>query len=767
MTDEKKYATRMQSNSTSFPEPEQIRKQAERKVQSIQQPDFSSMTLEEIQKQFHELQVKQIEAGLQIEQLRSYSEERDEQAKLLSIVAENMLDMVSLTDMEGNFLFAGKSHKILGYEPGFLIGKNVMDFVHPEDRSRILKEFGEAVALGHPRIVEYRYRCEDGTYLWLETLENFITDGNGNPQKIMFSSRDITMRKQAETDVRKSEQTLKDIFESTLSGYWDWNLSDNTEYLSPTFKRMFGYEDHEMESSPESWQRIIFQEDLPGVLEVFDRHIKSRGREPFYNEIRYRHRYGSTVWVICTGRVIEWAEDGTAIRMVGCHIDITDRKRAEEENRIFRIISDNAVYGKAIVDLQGHLLYVNRFFADIHGYEPEQLIGKHYSLFHSREQTEAADRLIASTIREGRFEPTTVWHHHQDGTEFPMLMSGVLIKDQTGEPQCINASAIDLTEFYRTQQDYQTLFHEMLNGFALHEIICDTAGAPVDYRFLSVNPSFERMTGMAAEDITGRTVQEILPGTEPYWIETYGGVALNGEPVFFENYSAEMKKFFEVNAFSPAPNQFACIFQDITERKQAEKALRQINETLEQQVAERTELAETRARQLQALAVELIEAEERERQRIAELLHDDLQQMLASARFQLQSASVNLQNNPILASVNEILEESIAKSRKLSHELSPPILYHGSLYSALEWLGRQMKEQFGFTIELKDEKSPNLENTPLKMFLFRAVQEILFNIVKHAGVKSARVSISGSNDNIAVTVTDQGKGFSKDSTFGV
>jgi signal transduction histidine kinase len=125
--------------------------------------------------------------------------------------------------------------------------------------------------------------------------------------------------------------------------------------------------------------------------------------------------------------------------------------------------------------------------------------------------------------------------------------------------------------------------------------------------------------------------------------------------------------------------------------------------------------------------------------------------MLASARFQLQTANVNLQNDPILASVNEILEESIAKSRRLSHELSPPVLYHGSLYSALEWLGRQMNEQFGLTIELKDEKSPNLENTHLKVFLFRAVQELLFNIVKHADVKSARVTLSGSNGNIAIT----------------
>jgi PAS domain S-box-containing protein len=110
----------------------------------------------------------------------------------------------------------------------------------------------------------------------------------------------------------------------------------------------------------------------------------------------------------------------------------------------------------------------------------------------------------------------------------------------------------------------------MLDGIALHEIILDAAGTPVDYRFLSVNPAFERMTGLKAELVVGRTVLEILPGAEQHWIETYGKVALSGEPAFFENHSADLGKHFEVTAFRPAPGQFVCIFQDITTRKQAE-----------------------------------------------------------------------------------------------------------------------------------------------------------------------------------------------------
>ena len=155
MTDEKKNNPRMQCNSTSLPEPEQIRKQAELKAKTIPLPDPDTMTREEIQQMFQEMKVKQIEAELKNEQLWSQLEERSDRAALFSIVTENMLDMVALTDMEGNFTFTGKSNEILGYEPDFLIGKNVMDFVHPADFPRILEEFGEFVASGHPRRAEF------------------------------------------------------------------------------------------------------------------------------------------------------------------------------------------------------------------------------------------------------------------------------------------------------------------------------------------------------------------------------------------------------------------------------------------------------------------------------------------------------------------------------------------------------------------------------------------------------------------------------------
>jgi len=139
----------------------------------------------------------------------------------------------------------------------------------------------------------------------------------------------------------------------------------------------------------------------------------------------------------------------------------------------------------------------------------------------------------------------------------------------------------DITAHRQAEKNYQMLFREMLNGFALHEIVCDAQGKPVDYRFLDVNPAFERMTGLQVHDLLGKSVREIMPGTEPNWIQTYGKVALTGEPVFFEDYSAELKKHFEVAAFRPAPNQFACIVADITDRKRMEAEREKTNRDLQ------------------------------------------------------------------------------------------------------------------------------------------------------------------------------------------
>ncbi|HDR15096.1 MAG TPA: PAS domain S-box protein [Desulfobacteraceae bacterium] len=138
---------------------------------------------------------------------RDQTEERkaqlalEEKTQLLQLVFDNMFDLVSVADLEGNFKFVSASHKILKYDLDFLVGRNVLDFVHPDDLPEISSALRDYLAEGDDiRRKEYRYRCADGSYLWIETVGKIIRDDEGNPTEMLFSTRDNTEQKQVEAD---------------------------------------------------------------------------------------------------------------------------------------------------------------------------------------------------------------------------------------------------------------------------------------------------------------------------------------------------------------------------------------------------------------------------------------------------------------------------------------------------------------------------------------------------------------------------------------
>jgi len=211
------------------------------------------------------------------------------------------------------------------------------------------------------------------------------------------------------------------------------------------------------------------------------------------------------------------------------------------------------------------------------------------------------------------------------------------------------------TDLKVSENRYHELFSAMTEGFAVHEIICDEGGRPCDYRFLDVNPAFERMTGLRKEDVVGKTFRQILPGEDTVWIERYGPVALSGEPVHFDNYSSALKKYYEVFSYAPSPGQFATLFMDITDRKHAEEELGRRREDLEDLVRRRTTELEARNTQLKQ------EISQRKRAENALRLASAYNRSLLEASL---DPLVTIDKHGMITDVNRATEKVTGRSRE-------------------------------------------------------------------------------------------------------
>lgn len=200
------------------------------------------------------------------------------------------------------------------------------------------------------------------------------------------------------------------------------------------------------------------------------------------------------------------------------------------------------------------------------------------------------------------------------------------------------------------------------------------------------------------------------------------------------------------------------------ERKQAEQELKLLNETLEQCVMERTATATHRTAQLQALASELTRTEHRERRRLAQILHDHLQQLLYAARLHLNSLRRYDREEPAfqetIDQIDTLLGQGIAESRSLTFQLSPPVLDEAGLVAAFEWLGHHMLQTCGLNVRVEADPQAEPDSEECRILLFEAVRELLFNVVKHAHAKSAQVTMTLTPDGeMQIVVSDDGNGF--------
>lgn len=219
---------------------------------------------------------------------------------------------------------------MLGYEINDLENKTFQDITHPEDididKDLCCKLFNEDI---NTYCSQRRCINKSGNVIWISLHVSVFDKTN---KKSLVMAYDITEKKLQELkyyDKLNLIQERLELMESLATdGMWDWNLVTNYEYLSPRWKANFGYEDHELPNSPESWQKIIFDEDLKSAVELFYEHVENGIK--YEIPVRYHHKDGSTVWVICRGQAL-FDDNGKAYRMVGTHTNINDLMKSKQE----------------------------------------------------------------------------------------------------------------------------------------------------------------------------------------------------------------------------------------------------------------------------------------------------------------------------------------------------------------------------------------------------------------------------------------------------
>jgi PAS domain S-box-containing protein len=374
-------------------------------------------------------------------------------------------------------------------------------------------------------------------------------------------------------------------------GNWDWDLITNKVWWSDELYRIFDLEKGVFVPDFEANAKYVHPDDIDSYRKEVERII--RAHQSMDYDLRLISGKGITKYCNMKGKV-NYSDSGQPLRFFGTFLDITEKKRIEEElllnrNMLQKIIDTipQSVFWK---DINSIYLGCNEVFAHELGLDgTKQIIGKtDYDITRKREDADSYRADDKDVLENNKPKPHIIEQmERSNGKRIWVDTTKVPLNDEKGDVFGLLGIYEDITERKITEEKirenekrYRTLFTEMLEGFALHEIICDAVGNPVDYRFLDINPAFEKLTGLKSEDTIGKTVRSVLPNIEYYWIEKYGKVALTGESISFENYSGEIDRYYSVVAFSPEYGKFATLFEDITDRKRSEILLSQEKERL-------------------------------------------------------------------------------------------------------------------------------------------------------------------------------------------
>ena len=347
--------------------------------------------------------------------------------------------------------------------PDQALGKSPFDFFLPDRHTAIRERFGRVLRGARVSPSDETLVRLDGRVIDVDvTSAAFEHDGRPAIELIV---RDITERKRAEAALREREERLTLAFAGAREGVWDWDLTTGAVVYSPRWKHMLGYADHEIEPNVSAWEALLHPDDKPRADALHEAVL--RGQRSYEEEFRLRHKDGHYITVLTRGLAIRRDQDGEVVRIVGTHLDITERKRTEsalrESEERLTLAFAGAQEGVWDWNLETDAVVYSSRWKEMLGYadhEIEPHVSAWERLVHPDDRR-LADRANASVASGQPTYEAEFRLRHKDGHYVHVLSRGFPVRREPGGPVVrIVGTHFDLTQ--RKQQDAERARTELL-----------------------------------------------------------------------------------------------------------------------------------------------------------------------------------------------------------------------------------------------------------------------------------------------------------------
>lgn len=337
---------------------------------------------------------------------------------------------------DDKFLYCNKAFEELsGYTSDEILTLCLWDIVHPDSRE-LVKSRGLARLKGRDVLQRYEFKiiAKDGTVIWLDySAGNISWKG---VSAIIGSALDITERKQVEELFRKEKRLLEGVIKGTNAGTWSFNPFTGEDIHNERWAEIIGYSLNELEgNSLLTWENSLHPDDLPHALAELEK--LTSGEIDYYDVVfRQKHKNGDWIWINSRGAVIERTEKGEPRWISGTHIDITERKRAEElirENeQLFQTLFNSSPDAMLLIDPEDpdvpwRIVDCNSVACTMNGYSREEMIGSSIDLVNAKEGSESERIGYVSQLKEKKVLHDEYLHRHKDGHIFPVENSTSLV----------------------------------------------------------------------------------------------------------------------------------------------------------------------------------------------------------------------------------------------------------------------------------------------------------------------------------------------------